>query len=189
MIQVARPSSVSKHKTSNRIIVGDSYQIVSELNQQVDQKNFSNRTAENMRVIEDTPIDGSEFSEYPDGINPLQAVKVLNQKFPATGNLLTLPVIALTSSHTRKIEPRTVPHHPRIRHNRNGLSFAIGVAVATSQPTILLDGDGSFLMHIQELETIEGLDYRWSHVYLMMGGMVRVSQAQGRGTSRRWWKF
>ena len=36
----------------------------------------------------------------------------------------------------------------------NGLSFAMGVAVATSQPTVLLDGDGSFLMHVQELETI-----------------------------------
>ena len=36
----------------------------------------------------------------------------------------------------------------------NGLPFALGTAVATGRPTILFDGDGSFLMHVQELETI-----------------------------------
>ena len=39
----------------------------------------------------------------------------------------------------------------------NGLSFALGTAVATDRPTILFDGDGSFLMHVQELETIRRL--------------------------------
>ena len=37
------------------------------------------------------------------------------------------------------------------------MSFALGTAVATSQPTILSDGDGSFLIHVQELETIRRL--------------------------------
>ncbi len=37
----------------------------------------------------------------------------------------------------------------------NGLSFAIGAAVARPDlPVVLFDGDGSFLMHVQELETI-----------------------------------
>lgn len=37
----------------------------------------------------------------------------------------------------------------------NGISFAIGVAAALPDDTIVLfDGDGSLLMHIQELETI-----------------------------------
>jgi thiamine pyrophosphate-dependent acetolactate synthase large subunit-like protein len=37
----------------------------------------------------------------------------------------------------------------------NGLSYAIGVAVARpEEPVVLFDGDGSFLMHAQELETI-----------------------------------
>ncbi len=37
------------------------------------------------------------------------------------------------------------------------MSFALGTAVTTSQPTILFDGDGSFLMHVQELETTRRL--------------------------------
>lgn len=37
----------------------------------------------------------------------------------------------------------------------NGMSFAIGVAVARPDDTVVLfDGDGSLLMHVQELETI-----------------------------------
>lgn len=37
----------------------------------------------------------------------------------------------------------------------NGLSYAIGAAVARPDvPVVLFDGDGSFLMHVQELETI-----------------------------------
>ena len=143
------------HKTSNRIIVGDSYRIVSELNQQVDQKPFLNRTAENMREIVETPIDGSESSEYPDGINPLQAVKLLNQKIPADWQLVN------SSGHCSyffsHMKNRGHEQFLTIREFGaigNGLSFAMGVAVATSQPTVLLDGDGSFLMHVQELETI-----------------------------------
>ncbi len=38
----------------------------------------------------------------------------------------------------------------------NGIAFAIGVAVANPDKTVVLfDGDGSLLMHVQELETIK----------------------------------
>ena len=37
----------------------------------------------------------------------------------------------------------------------NGISFAMGVAAAwPEEPVVLFDGDGSLLMHVQELETI-----------------------------------
>ena len=37
----------------------------------------------------------------------------------------------------------------------NGISFAMGVAAARpKQRVVLFDGDGSLLMHVQELETI-----------------------------------
>jgi thiamine pyrophosphate-dependent acetolactate synthase large subunit-like protein len=37
----------------------------------------------------------------------------------------------------------------------NGVSFAMGVAAARPEtPVVMFDGDGSFLMHVQELETI-----------------------------------
>jgi thiamine pyrophosphate-dependent acetolactate synthase large subunit-like protein len=37
----------------------------------------------------------------------------------------------------------------------NGISFAMGVAAARPErPVVLFDGDGSLMMHVQELETI-----------------------------------
>lgn len=41
----------------------------------------------------------------------------------------------------------------------NGLSYAIGIAAARAEggngKVVLIDGNGSFLMHIQELETLK----------------------------------
>jgi acetolactate synthase I/II/III large subunit len=37
----------------------------------------------------------------------------------------------------------------------NGLSYGLGVAAARSGKVLLLEGDGGFLMHVQELETIK----------------------------------
>ena len=38
----------------------------------------------------------------------------------------------------------------------NGISFAMGVAAARpDRPVVLFDGDGSLMMHVQELETIK----------------------------------
>ena len=38
----------------------------------------------------------------------------------------------------------------------NGISFAMGVAAARpDEPVVLFDGDGSLMMHVQELETIK----------------------------------
>ena len=38
----------------------------------------------------------------------------------------------------------------------NGISFAMGVAAARPEiPVVLFDGDGSLMMHVQELETIK----------------------------------
>ena len=52
---------------------------------------------------------------------------------------------------------RTIMRHPRIRRAiGSGLGYAIGVEAAKRQgKTVLFEGDGSILMHIQELEMIQ----------------------------------
>jgi thiamine pyrophosphate-dependent acetolactate synthase large subunit-like protein len=43
----------------------------------------------------------------------------------------------------------------------NGLSYAMGVAAARPDNTVVLfDGDGSFLMHVQELETLKRYGFK-----------------------------
>ena len=44
----------------------------------------------------------------------------------------------------------------------NGLSYAVGAAVARpNQQIVLIDGDGGFLMHAQELETVQRMELNY----------------------------
>ena len=140
---------------SGKIIVGDAEQVVSELILQIRPKPRINRTSKNARFIEQTPIDGSDDMEYIDGVNPLQAVKKINLSVPTEWEIVN------SSGHCSyffsHMKNRPFAKFLTIREFGaigNGLSFAMGTAVASGRPTILFDGDGSFLMHVQELETI-----------------------------------
>jgi thiamine pyrophosphate-dependent acetolactate synthase large subunit-like protein len=140
---------------SDKIIVGDAEQVVSELILQIRPKPRINRTSKNARFIEQTPIDGSDDMEYVDGVNPLQAVKQINLSVPTEWEIVN------SSGHCSyffsHMKNRPFAKFLTIREFGaigNGLSFAMGTAVASGRPTILFDGDGSFLMHVQELETI-----------------------------------
>ena len=140
---------------SGKIIVGDAEQVVSELILQIRPKPRINRTSKNARFIEQTPIDGSDDMEYVDGVNPLQAVKQINLSVPTEWEIVN------SSGHCSyffsHMKNRPFAKFLTIREFGaigNGLSFAMGTAVASGRPTILFDGDGSFLMHVQELETI-----------------------------------
>ena len=140
---------------SGKIIVGDAEQVVSELILQIRPKPRINRTSKNARFIEQTPIDGSDDMEYIDGVNPLQAVKQINLSVPTEWEIVN------SSGHCSyffsHMKNRPFAKFLTIREFGaigNGLSFAMGTAVASGRPTILFDGDGSFLMHVQELETI-----------------------------------
>ena len=143
---------------SDQIIVGDAGQIVAELIPLVRLKTCVNRTDKNADLIQQTPIDDSDSLTYSDGLNPAQAVKEINQSVPADWQIVNSS--GHCSYYFSHMKDRSFEKFLTIREFGaigNGLSFALGTAVATSQPTILFDGDGSFLMHVQELETIRRL--------------------------------
>ena len=143
---------------SDQIIVGDAGQIVAELIPLVRLKTCVNRTDKNADLIKQTPIDDSDGLTYPDGLNPSQAVKEINQSVPADWQIVNSS--GHCSYYFSHMKDRPFEKFLTIREFGaigNGLSFALGTAIATSQPTILFDGDGSFMMHVQELETIRRL--------------------------------
>ena len=140
---------------SDQIIVGDAGQIVAELIPLIQPKTCINRTDENADLIQQTPIDDSDDLTYTDGLNPLQAVKEINQSVPADWEIVNSS--GHCSYYFSHMKNRPFEKFLTIREFGaigNGLSFALGAAVASGRPTILFDGDGSFLMHVQELETI-----------------------------------
>lgn len=96
-------------------------------------------------------------TQTPDGVlHPMAVVKKLADVIPADCHIVN------TSGHSAYYTAQ-MNHHPHDHYTvirefgaiGNGTSFAMGIAAAYPQRSVvLLDGDGSALMHIQELETI-----------------------------------
>jgi len=98
-----------------------------------------------------------ERSSIDDGtMDPCQVVDKLGEVLPADWDVVCgAGHSAYFLSRLRGREPgrlTTIRHFGAIG---NGLAYAIGVAVAKPNSNVVLcEGDGGFLMHIQELETI-----------------------------------
>ncbi|PRX38443.1 Acetolactate synthase large subunit [Meinhardsimonia xiamenensis] len=114
------------------------------------------RSAALARRIATEPLDGARFEIEPGTIDPREAVAALDAAIPRGWQLVN------SSGHcsywTAQMRGRPNAEFLTIREFGaigNGISFAIGVAVARpGAPVVLFDGDGSLLMHVQELETI-----------------------------------
>lgn len=102
-----------------------------------------------------------DVTATPDGaLHPMAVVKKLAEIIPPSCHVVN------TSGHcayyTAQMNKHPQSHYTVIREFGaigNGTSFAIGLAAAhPDRPIVLIDGDGSALMHIQELETIKRHD-------------------------------
>ncbi|HSF64154.1 MAG TPA: thiamine pyrophosphate-dependent enzyme [Paracoccaceae bacterium] len=108
------------------------------------------------RRIATEPADSSVFAPEPGLHDPRAAVAALDAALPRDWEMVN------SSGHCSYY----VAHMPGRPQDRfltirefgaigNGTSFAMGVAAARpDRPVVLFDGDGSVLMHIQELETM-----------------------------------
>lgn len=108
------------------------------------------------RRIATEPADGSVFPPEPGLHDPRDVVAALEAHLPPDWQMVN------SSGHCSCF----FAHMPSRPHAKfltirefgaigNGISFAMGVAAACPDETVVLfDGDGSLLMHVQELETI-----------------------------------
>jgi thiamine pyrophosphate-dependent acetolactate synthase large subunit-like protein len=108
------------------------------------------------REIAEAPADATVFSPQPGFVDPRDAVAAIDRVVPKDWEIIN------SSGHcayfTAQLRGRKPENFNVIRDFGaigNGLSYAIGAAAAKPDKTIvLLDGDGSLLMHAQELETV-----------------------------------
>ena len=108
------------------------------------------------REIADPVADNTQFSPQPELLDPRDAVAAIDSVVPKDWEIVN------SSGHcaffTAQLRGRRPENFNVIREFGaigNGLSYAMGVAAAKPDKTIvLLDGDGSLMMHAQELETI-----------------------------------
>ncbi len=106
--------------------------------------------------IRDSKPDSHAFEVEPGLLDPRDCVEVLEKTLPGDWELVN------SSGHCSWFFAQ-MPSRPQERFLTirefgaigNGISFAMGVAAARpDRQVVLFDGDGSLMMHIQELETI-----------------------------------
>ena len=114
------------------------------------------RSADLAERLRTTPADGASFEIEPGLHDPRDVVAALEAALPADWELVN------SSGHCSFYFAQ-MPSRPQERFLTirefgaigNGISFAMGVAAARPDRTVVLfDGDGSLLMHVQELDTI-----------------------------------
>ncbi|MFL5060646.1 MAG: thiamine pyrophosphate-binding protein, partial [Xanthobacteraceae bacterium] len=115
------------------------------------------RSDELARRIREEPADGAEFSIEPGLLDPRRAIEALDRVLPKDYDSVS------GSGHQSYFHSVMRGRKPENYHAirefgaiGNGISLAIGVAAAKRNgKVVLFDGDGSFQMHIQELETVK----------------------------------
>ena len=123
----------------------------------IDESDLSWRSPELAKRIATEPADGSHFEVTDGALDPRDVVKALEAVLPRDWEMVN------SSGHCSYYFAQ-MPSRPQDRFLTirefgaigNGISFAMGVAAAEPDRTVVLfDGDGSLLMHVQELETIK----------------------------------
>jgi thiamine pyrophosphate-dependent acetolactate synthase large subunit-like protein len=122
-----------------------------------DGRNASWRTDAIAARIRDSKPDSHTFEIGPGLLDPRHVVEALEKALPRDWEMVN------SSGHCSWFFAQ-MPSRPQEKFLTirefgaigNGISFAMGVAAARpDRPVVLFDGDGSLMMHVQELETIK----------------------------------
>ena len=107
--------------------------------------------------IRDSKPDSHVFEVEPGLLDPRDVVEALEKALPREWEMVNSG--GHCSWFFAQMPSRAQEKFPTIREFGaigNGISFAMGVAAARPDRTVVLfDGDGSLMMHVQELETIK----------------------------------
>jgi thiamine pyrophosphate-dependent acetolactate synthase large subunit-like protein len=120
-------------------------------------RNRSWRSEERAARIRDSKPDSHAFEIEPGLLDPRRVVEALEEALPREWEMVN------SGGHCSWFFAQ-MPSRPQEKFLTirefgaigNGISFAMGVAAARPDRTVVLfDGDGSLMMHVQELETIK----------------------------------
>jgi acetolactate synthase-1/2/3 large subunit len=115
------------------------------------------RSPELARRIKEEPADAADFPAEPGVLDPRRVIEELDRIIPKDYDCVS------GSGHQSYFHSTMRGRKPENYHVirefgaiGNGIPFSIGVAAARKDgKTVLFDGDGGFLMHVQELEMIQ----------------------------------
>lgn len=138
-------------------IQGDAAMTTQKIDEMLVQKGVAKegyRTAEVRKLLRDADRDPTEFEIEPGTVDPREAVRVMDERLPSNVGLVTGTAHNFTLSvwHMKKPRPLQVYVHGFTGVGQV-LANAIGVGVAVNEPVVAVDGDGSAMQNIQELDT------------------------------------
>jgi acetolactate synthase I/II/III large subunit len=115
------------------------------------------RSPELARRIRDEPADGAQFPIEPGLLDPRRVIDELDRVIPKDYDSVSgAGHQAYFHSTMRGRKPENYHAIREFGAIGNGISLAIGVAAAKRDgKAVLFEGDGSLLMHIQELEMVQ----------------------------------
>jgi thiamine pyrophosphate-dependent acetolactate synthase large subunit-like protein len=150
-VAVSQGQEVARHH-----LRGDARLSVEALVGKLPARKGSWRSDAMAKRIRDSKPDSHVFDIEPGLLDPRDVVEVLEKTLPRDWQLVN------SSGHCSwffaQMPSRPQENFLTIREFGaigNGISFAMGVAAARpGRPVVLFDGDGSLMMHVQELETI-----------------------------------
>jgi len=172
-IDISPNEYVQGRKASNLTIKAEAAQGLKALSGYIQTKTQNGWRTEGMKQKTTLALTLTSNAPPRDGfLHPMSVISVLQDSIPASCHIIN------TSGHcayfTAQMNKHPNSHYTVIRDFGaigNGTSFALGIAALhPDRPVILLDGDGSAIMHIQELDTMRRHKLNIMSIVLNDGG-------------------
>ncbi len=147
-------------KTADLHVRADARATADAILNRLQQKNIKRagfRSAEMAKLIASDVPDAKQFPVQPGTVDPRRAIEELDRTIPKDWDIVVggghYFSIALT--HIKNRAPEKVHVFVDFGAIGSGLPAAIGIAKARGDGKVaLIEGDGSLMMHVQELETV-----------------------------------
>jgi acetolactate synthase-1/2/3 large subunit len=144
---------------ANLFVKGDAKSGVEAVTRELRQRGATKsgyRSPKIAKQIAETPIDTAEFPVAPGTFDPRHVIAALDSVIPKDWDMVSgSGHQAYFQTHMRNRKPENFHVLREFGAIGNSISIAMGVAAAKNHgKVVLIEGDGSLIMHIQELETI-----------------------------------
>jgi acetolactate synthase I/II/III large subunit len=170
-IDVAPHLVMGSDRGADCYVQGDATATLQELDQALEKEGRAGqgfRTADVRRILRHAGRDPAEFEIEPGTVDPREAAQVLDERLP--------PDVNLVSSGNAHACSFRVMHMKRRRALQmyvtafgcigQALPTAVGAALGVEGPLVCVDGDGSALQNIQELDTVARLGLKFLYVVM-----------------------
>ena len=152
-------------------VQGDATETTQELNELLEKNGVGGegyRTAEVRKLLRESGRDPAEFEIEPGTVDPREAARVLDEHLPSSVGLVSsgnAHACAFRVLNMNKPRPLYV-YTTAFGCIGQALATGIGIAAGSDFPICCVDGDGSAMQAIQELDTVGRMGLKFLYVVM-----------------------